>query len=87
MIGIVLWALATGIVTGGVWAGIVLYQRQNRLGRRHQDMLEDLRYREDRLREVHERLGELEERLDFAERGLIEKGTPAPGSGAIPGPP
>jgi hypothetical protein len=28
--GTVLWALLNGIITGGVWAGIVLLRRQRR---------------------------------------------------------
>ena len=67
---IVLWALLTGIVTGGVWAAIVLRGRQQRLGEQQKDMRRELERRLDELEGVETRLAELEERVDFAERLL-----------------
>ncbi len=54
---IVIWALATGGITGAVWVAIVLIQRQRRIDRGRRG-LDD---------------AELEARLDFAERLLAQK--------------
>ena len=62
---IVIWALATGVVTGAAWASIIL------LRRRHPAL--PLADRQDRLESIeeldvlHDRLELLEERLDQAE--------------------
>jgi hypothetical protein len=69
----ILWALLTGIVTGGVWLGIVLAGRQRRLSRQDPVLLEDMRERLLRLEDVEKRLAEVEERLDFAERLLARQ--------------
>lgn len=66
---IVLWALFTGGITGAVWVAIVMYQRQHRIDaeRAGIDELED---RMHHLEGADQRVAELEERLDFAERLL-----------------
>jgi hypothetical protein len=69
----VLWALLTGIVTGGVWLGIVLARRQRRLTQQDPVLLEDVRERLLRLEDVERRLAEVEERLDFTERLLARQ--------------
>jgi hypothetical protein len=69
----ILWALLTGIVTGGAWVAIVLFQRVNRLSRPDPELLADLQHRLDQLEQVEQRLAQVEERLDFAERMLVER--------------
>ena len=66
----VVWALLTGAITGGAWVGIVLLRRQHRLASRHLRLVEDVERRLDELADVGNRLAEVEERLDFAERLL-----------------
>lgn len=66
---IVLWALATGGITGAVWVAIVMYQRQHRIDAERADV-DALERRMDHLESADERVAELEERLDFAERLL-----------------
>jgi hypothetical protein len=70
MLQILLWALATGGVTGAVWAGIILMGRQKRLAREHRELLEDRQRTLDALESVQHHVMELEDRLDFAERRI-----------------
>lgn len=70
MLQIVLWALATGGITGAVWMGIVLMGRQKRLAREHRELLDDRQHTLDALEAVQRHVMELEDRLDFAERRL-----------------
>jgi len=72
----VIWALLTGLITGGVWVGIVFHQRQRRLGEEHESLRRELHRRMDALEAVDTQLAELEERLDFAERLLRTEDTP-----------
>ncbi len=74
---VVLWALSTGLVTGGVWMAIVLTQRQRALGDKQQIMLEDVERRSAALDQLEQRFAEVEERLDFAERMLAEQKQPS----------
>lgn len=69
---IVIWALATGGITGAVWVAIVMFQRQRRIdeGRRG---IDEIDARLDDLEVAERRVAELEERLDFAERLLAQK--------------
>ena len=67
---VVIWALLTGTISGGVWAGIVLLSRQRRLTERQDAIRLSLERRLDELEGVEARLAELEERVDFAERVL-----------------
>lgn len=73
MSSVVLWALLNGLITGGVWAGIVLLRRQQRLSRQQMDLLEDVRRYLDERETLEQRLAELEERVDFTERLLLEE--------------
>jgi len=70
MLEVVLWALGTGGITGAVWVGIVLFDRQRRLAREHRELVEDRQRTLDELQAVSQRLIALEDRLDFAERRL-----------------
>ena len=69
---VVLWALLTGGITGGVWTAIVLFGRQKRLARENTALLEDRQRALDALEQLTDRVGELEERLEFTERVLHE---------------
>jgi hypothetical protein len=73
MSGLVAWALLNGLITGGVWAGIVLLRRQRRLFREELALLEDVRQHLDERDRLERRLMEVEERLDFAERLLARE--------------
>ena len=70
MTEIIMWAFANGILAGGIGAAIVLIRRERRLTERHVQAIAELRERLGRMDEVHHRLAEVEERLDFAERRL-----------------
>ncbi len=70
---ILVWALLNGVITGGVWVGIVMLKRQRRLAREQMDVLEDVRRHLDSQELLQERMAALEERLDFTERLLIEE--------------
>ena len=78
MLQLVAAVLLTGIVTGGVWAAIVILRRQYRLNETQPALLDDIQRRLDELENVEKRLSELEERLDFTERLLTKKGAPVP---------
>jgi hypothetical protein len=70
MEAIVLWALAIGVITGGVWVGIVLQRRQWE----QQPLLhQELRNRLDGLQDLERRLADVEERLQFPERMLAKE--------------
>ncbi len=69
---VVLWALVTGGITGAVWVAIVMIQRQARIDRGRRD-LDEMDARIDELEGAEQRVAELEERLDFAERLLAQK--------------
>lgn len=71
------WALSTGLVTGGVWIGIVLLRRQSLLARRQPQLLEEVAQRLEQLDSVEKRLAEVEGRLEFAERMLAADRDPA----------
>jgi hypothetical protein len=64
------WALLTGMITGGVWVGILLLR--HRVPRAGSDpyQLANIHSRPEQLEDVDRRLAEVEERLDFAERML-----------------
>lgn len=70
MWNVILWAIGTGLVSGGVWAGIVLSTRLQRLSAENRELLEDRQRYLDELEIVQRRVVELEDRLDFAERLL-----------------
>ena len=69
---IVLWALLTGGITGAVWVAIVMLGRQKRIDAGRRDV-DKMNARLDDLDGAEQRVAELEERLDFAERLLAQK--------------
>lgn len=82
---VVLWALLSGGVTGGVWMGIVLLSRQRRLTAEHRELLEDRQRTLDELEVLGNRMIEMQDRLDFVERHLAAERDPerlAPPPGA-----
>ncbi len=83
MTGIV-WGLLTGIITGGIWVAILLVSKQRRLSEQHQAMLEETNRRLDELEYTNQRVLDLEERLDFAERLLAEGRPRLPPEGQQP---
>ena len=70
MLQVVVWALGTGLITGGFWVAIVLKQQQRRLTDFHDEMIGRMEDRLIQLEAVNHRLGDVEERLDFTERVL-----------------
>jgi len=72
----IVWALLTGLVTGGAWVAVVLLQRQHRLIQQQPGLLEDVERRLDELDRIEKRLAEVEERLSFAERLLTQRDEP-----------
>ncbi len=70
---LVVWAMLTGGVTGGVWVGIVLVARQRRLAERGRALLEEIDERLEATKLAEVRLAEAEERLDHAERQLTRQ--------------
>ncbi len=82
---LVIWALATGFVSGAVWVAIVLMQSQRRLKQYQIEMGDDTRLRLDHLDGLEIRLAEVEDRLAFTERLLTERQeAPALGQGTAP---
>ncbi len=78
---VVLWALLTGGITGAVWVAIVMFQRERRIDEERAGV-DALDARLQRLEDSDQRVAELEERLDFAERLLAahrEEATRQPG--------
>lgn len=73
MVNEILWALLTAGITGGVWVGIVLTSRHRRMLAEQQQLTERLRQRLDAVEDVQGRLAEVEERLDFTERRLLQE--------------
>lgn len=66
---VILWALLTGGITGGVWVAIVVFDRMRQLVA-STDELED---RLEQLEDVNARLEDVAERLAFTERVLLTK--------------
>ena len=73
MVNVIVWAFLTAGITGGIWVGIVLASRYRRLLAEQQAVTERLRQRLDAVEDVQGRLAEVEERLDFAERRLLQE--------------
>ncbi len=69
---LVIWALFTGGITCGIWVAIVMVGRQKRIDAGRRD-LDEMNARLDDLDGAEQRVAELEERLDFAERLLAQK--------------
>ncbi|MES2307027.1 MAG: hypothetical protein V4558_16110 [Gemmatimonadota bacterium] len=76
MLSLVVWAMLTGMVTGGVWVAIVLKQHQKKLEGYQPELLSRMEERLEMLESVEGRLAEMEERLDFTER--VIKSDPEP---------
>ncbi|MEO5800686.1 MAG: hypothetical protein ABIZ70_01300 [Gemmatimonadales bacterium] len=76
MLSLVVWAMLTGMITGGVWVAIVLKQHQKKFERFQPQLLSRMEERLEMLESVEGRLAEMEERLDFTERVL--KSDPEP---------
>ena len=72
MMEVVLWAFLTGGISGGVWAAIVLKRSQRKMAEAYEALLEDNAAQVAELERVSRRMMELEERVDSAERILIE---------------
>jgi hypothetical protein len=70
-VNLILWALGTGLITGAVWIGVVMYERQKRINDRRESA-DELAARIDALEASEARVAELEERLDFTERLLTQ---------------
>jgi uncharacterized membrane-anchored protein YhcB (DUF1043 family) len=73
MVNEILWALLTAGITGGIWVGIVLTNRHRRMMAEQQQLTERLQRRIESVEDVQGRLAEVEERLDFAERRLLQE--------------
>lgn len=76
MLTLVIWAMLTGLVTGGVWVAIVLKQHQKKLADMQPELLDRIEERMAELEHLDQRLAEVEERLDFTER--IQRNTQLP---------
>ena len=70
MLGTFAWALMNGLIIGVVWVGILLWRREERLSRQQARLEEEIARRDEQLDKVHQRVAELEERLDLSERLL-----------------
>ena len=68
-----MWALGTGLVTGAVWMGIVLWKRHPREASEPSALPAGGHADPDQLAAVNRRLLEVEERLDYTEQRLREK--------------
>jgi hypothetical protein len=66
---IILWALATGLITGAVFATIILVGSRRREG----ELRAALEARDDELQGAREQMAELEERIQFTERLLTQQ--------------
>ena len=80
MLGTITWAMMNGLIIGVVWIGIVLWRREERLSRKQAHLEEEVARRDEQLGEVHQRVTQLEERLDLSERLLARQrdAQPAP---------
>lgn len=67
---VVMWALATGAITGGIWVGTILVSHLRKLAKEQLFLLAQLEDRLERLDVIEKRLAEVEGRLEFAERML-----------------
>lgn len=66
---VILWALATGLITGAVFATIILVGSRRREG----ELREALEARDDELQAARDQMAELEERIQFTERLLTQQ--------------
>ena len=70
LVNVVLWALLTGAVTGGVGITIVLFRRLRRLSEDQRDLLAERRHLLEALDGLTDRVAELQDRVEVAERRL-----------------
>lgn len=66
---VIIWALATGLITGAVFATIVLVGSRRREG----ELRQALEARDDELQAARDQMAELEERIQFTERLLTQQ--------------
>jgi type VI protein secretion system component VasK len=64
------WALMNGLIVVATWGGIVLWNRQKRAERAQERLEDEITNRQEALDQVHQRVAELEHRLDLSERLL-----------------
>ncbi len=84
---IIIWALLTGLISGGVWIGIVVLKHQRELDRYDYDDMLAMEQRLAELEHVATRVSELEERIEFTERMLTAARDPARSRGEPPNQP
>jgi len=66
---IIIWALGTGLITGAVFATIILVGSRRREG----ELRQALEARDDELQAARDQMAELEERVQFTERLLTQQ--------------
>lgn len=74
---IVLWALLTGGITGGVWVSIVLLGNHAALRREQHKLGTDIEASRAELARLHARLAEMEARHALVQEGLAAQRLPA----------
>lgn len=82
---VIMWALATGAITGAVWIGTLLVGHLRKLAKEQLFLLAQLEDRLERLDQVEKRLAEVEGRLEFTERLIAAGGQPAERASLPPG--
>ena len=70
---VVIWALLTGAITGGVFTAIILKTRQRRLVEDYESLLDDNAAHVAELERVTGKMLELEERVESAESLLLQQ--------------
>jgi hypothetical protein len=70
---VIVWAVLTALITGGVWGGIVFVQRLRRRIAFQEELLDDARHRLAALEEAGNRVVDVENRLDDTERRLMQQ--------------
>ena len=70
---VVIWALLTGAITGGVFTAIIMKTRQRRLVEDYESLLDDNAAHVAELERVTGKMLELEERVESAESLLIQQ--------------
>jgi len=70
---VVIWALLTGAITGGVFIAIIMKTRQRRLVEDYESLLDDNAAHVAELERVTGKMLELEERVESAESLLLQQ--------------
>ncbi|NOT08875.1 MAG: hypothetical protein HOP28_11790 [Gemmatimonadales bacterium] len=73
---LLVWALLTGMITGAAWLGVVVIPRFRQKLADQAALVEEARRRLHEIEDTTQRLADMEERLDFAERLLETKREP-----------